>query len=148
MRFSSSNECASSSSFCVCKRRLLTRVHSGCKAIFADGTAVYWASAGRDSATQKKLAAAPRISPLMAQAERKLLAKRASLQQTLDTLNKQLDLGEGCDADAARKGARIDRLHRYNDVKDAGQELMGRLAVLEGESTEAMYRKYDLELDD
>jgi len=42
----------------------------------------------------------------------------------------------------------IDLLHRYNDLKDAGQAMLGRLAELEGTTTRAMYAKFDLDMDD
>lgn len=42
----------------------------------------------------------------------------------------------------------ITRLHDYNDLKDTAQELMGKLAVLAGSTTRAMYEKYELEMED
>jgi chromosome segregation ATPase len=42
----------------------------------------------------------------------------------------------------------IEDLHRYNDLKDAAQNIFGRLAELEGTTTKEMYRRYDLELED
>ena len=42
----------------------------------------------------------------------------------------------------------IDLLHRYNDLKDAGQALLGKLAEMEGTTTRSMYAKYKLSDDD
>jgi hypothetical protein len=42
----------------------------------------------------------------------------------------------------------IEKLHDYNDMKDAGQALLGYLAQLEGTTTKQMYRKFGLNMDD
>ncbi|PRP74664.1 hypothetical protein PROFUN_13711 [Planoprotostelium fungivorum] len=42
----------------------------------------------------------------------------------------------------------LQMLHDYNDAKDAGQMLLGRLAVMEGLTTKDMYQQYGLELED
>ena len=43
---------------------------------------------------------------------------------------------------------RIKLLHDYNEIKDAGQVLLGRLAHLEGCTTKAMYEQFNLALDE
>ncbi|XP_054612165.1 DNA repair protein SWI5 homolog [Dunckerocampus dactyliophorus] len=42
----------------------------------------------------------------------------------------------------------IDMLHEYNDIKDMGQSLLGRLAALRGTTTRDLYSHFGLELDD
>ncbi|XP_041667455.1 DNA repair protein SWI5 homolog [Cheilinus undulatus] len=42
----------------------------------------------------------------------------------------------------------IDMLHEYNDIKDIGQSLLGRLAALRGTTTRDLYSHFGLELDD
>ncbi|KAM4635753.1 DNA repair protein SWI5 homolog [Polymixia lowei] len=42
----------------------------------------------------------------------------------------------------------IDLLHEYNDIKDIGQTLLGRLAALRGTTTRDLYSHFGLELDD
>ncbi|NXR18133.1 SWI5 protein, partial [Cinclus mexicanus] len=42
----------------------------------------------------------------------------------------------------------ISLLHEYNEIKDAGQMLLGRLAVIRGVTTKQLYPEYDLELSD
>ena len=40
----------------------------------------------------------------------------------------------------------IDTLHEYNEIKDAGQTLLGKLAEVEGTTTACLYNRYGLEL--
>ncbi|KAM4663343.1 DNA repair protein SWI5 homolog [Discoglossus pictus] len=42
----------------------------------------------------------------------------------------------------------ISLLHQYNELKDAGQMLMGRLAVLRGVTTKDLYGEFGLEMED
>ena len=42
----------------------------------------------------------------------------------------------------------IDVLHRYNEIKDVVQALMGKCAEIEGKTTKDMYEKFGLELQD
>ncbi|KAJ1837760.1 hypothetical protein LPJ70_005726, partial [Coemansia sp. RSA 2708] len=42
----------------------------------------------------------------------------------------------------------IDRLHRYNDIKDAAQTLFGKLAELKGQTVKEIYGEYGVGLDD
>lgn len=40
----------------------------------------------------------------------------------------------------------IDTLHEYNEIKDSGQTLLGKLAEVEGTTTACLYDRYGLEL--
>ncbi|XP_069465245.1 DNA repair protein SWI5 homolog [Ambystoma mexicanum] len=42
----------------------------------------------------------------------------------------------------------ITLLHEYNDLKDAGQLLLGRLAVLRGVTTKDLYKEFNLDVED
>ncbi|XP_065068948.1 DNA repair protein SWI5 homolog [Rhopilema esculentum] len=42
----------------------------------------------------------------------------------------------------------IEKLHEYNDIKDIGQMLLGRLAEVEHTTTKELYARYGLELND
>ncbi|KAG5834562.1 hypothetical protein ANANG_G00262800 [Anguilla anguilla] len=42
----------------------------------------------------------------------------------------------------------VDLLHEYNDIKDIGQTLLGRLAAIRGVTTRDLYTRFGLELDD
>jgi hypothetical protein len=48
----------------------------------------------------------------------------------------------------ARHWRWIEKLHRYNEIKDAAQLIIGKLAVIHGVCTRDLYNKYDLELQD
>uniref|UniRef100_V9LHQ8 DNA repair protein SWI5 homolog n=1 Tax=Callorhinchus milii TaxID=7868 RepID=V9LHQ8_CALMI len=42
----------------------------------------------------------------------------------------------------------IHQLHEYNDIKDVGQMLLGKLAVIRGVTTRELYNEFGLEVDD
>lgn len=42
----------------------------------------------------------------------------------------------------------MNRLHEYNELKDVGQALLGRLAILRGLTTKALYPEFGIELED
>ena len=42
----------------------------------------------------------------------------------------------------------IDHLHDYNEIKDVGQLLLGKLAEVQGTTTAQLYHQFDLNLDD
>lgn len=42
----------------------------------------------------------------------------------------------------------IQKLHEYNEIKDVGQLLIGKLAELNGTTTRAMYQEFGLDLED
>ncbi|EDS25910.1 predicted protein [Culex quinquefasciatus] len=53
------------------------------------------------------------------------------------------------DDDAERKDKErlMELLHKYNDIKDATQRVLGALAVHEGVTVREMHRRYNLPLD-
>lgn len=42
----------------------------------------------------------------------------------------------------------IQKLHDYNEIKDIGQMILGRIAVQKGTTTKDLYEKYSLNMDD
>ena len=42
----------------------------------------------------------------------------------------------------------IEHLHEYNEIKDAGQLLLGKLAEVQGTTVSELYRQFGLSLDD
>lgn len=77
-------------------------------------------------------------------------------QPTCDVLElkKRLKEVEGEIAELAAAGyleeelqTHIDALHEYNEMKDTGQLLLGKIAELEGTTTTSLYERFGLELD-
>lgn len=42
----------------------------------------------------------------------------------------------------------LNQLHKYNEVKDVAQALLGHLALLRQTTTKSLYREFDLDLSD
>ncbi|KAM6169986.1 DNA repair protein SWI5 homolog [Rhynchocyon petersi] len=55
-------------------------------------------------------------------------------------------LSEGYNVDELKD--HISQLHEYNDIKDVGQMLLGKLAVIQGVTTKELYPEFDLDMDD
>ncbi|XP_059162651.1 DNA repair protein SWI5 homolog [Physella acuta] len=83
-------------------------------------------------------------SPVITEVSEQVEELRKSLQQTESEI-KEL-LAAGCDERELQ--THIDKLHEYNEIKDVGQIILGRLANLEGLQTKDMYERYGLELND
>ena len=71
------------------------------------------------------------------------------LELRLEEVDKEIgvlvtDLGECCEKELQ---IHIDKLHEYNEVKDVGQLLLGKIAEVEGTTTAALYERFGLELD-
>lgn len=67
----------------------------------------------------------------------------------LEKLEKSLDLEiEKMKEKKKEKDEIMKALHRYNDIKDATQIVLGRLANLEGVTVAEMHRKYNLRESD
>ncbi|KAJ1992472.1 swi5-like zinc finger protein [Coemansia spiralis] len=76
-----------------------------------------------------------------------------SLRQDLDELAQKRDellAKSNLSIEQARKmnEEHIDRLHRYNDIKDAGQIMFGKLAELKGKTVKEIYEEYCVDLKD
>ncbi|XP_008322547.1 DNA repair protein SWI5 homolog [Cynoglossus semilaevis] len=66
-------------------------------------------------------------------------------RQQLDKEITQLE-AEGYRVDELER--HIDLLHEYNDIKDVGQSLLGRIAALRGTTTRDLYSHFGLDLED
>uniref|UniRef100_A0A8B9G918 DNA repair protein SWI5 homolog n=1 Tax=Amazona collaria TaxID=241587 RepID=A0A8B9G918_9PSIT len=110
-------------------------------------------SSGRTTTPMLNALCAPQIpSPRSCQSNG---SNKESLQYEIEEL-KQKDLAldqeiaqllsEGYSLEELEK--HISLLHEYNDIKDAGQMLLGKLAVIRGVTTKQLYPEYDLDLSD
>ncbi|KFO31895.1 DNA repair protein SWI5 like protein, partial [Fukomys damarensis] len=70
------------------------------------------------------------------------------LKKKRDTLDKEISqlISEGYRVDELEE--HISQLHEYNDIKDVGQMLLGRLAVIRGVTTKELYPEFDLDVSD
>ncbi|KAM9841305.1 DNA repair protein SWI5 homolog [Aulostomus maculatus] len=73
------------------------------------------------------------------------VAELESRREQLDAEIAQLE-SEGCKVEEL--DCHIDKLHEYNDIKDIGQSLLGRIASVRGTTTRDLYSHFGLELDD
>ncbi|KAJ2366892.1 swi5-like zinc finger protein [Coemansia sp. RSA 2611] len=78
------------------------------------------------------------ISALQAELSTQLSARDALLNDSGMTVEQARKLND----------QNIDRLHRYNDIKDAAQTLFGKLAELKGQTVKEIYGEYGVGLDD
>ncbi|XP_056396184.1 DNA repair protein SWI5 homolog [Hyla sarda] len=70
-----------------------------------------------------------------------LKTKEASLDKEIERLEAEGVCTEELDE-------HISLLHEYNELKDTGQMLLGRLAVLRGVTTKDLYAEFGLDLED
>ena len=70
----------------------------------------------------------------------KLRAQLEEVEQEIKELS-----AAGCHEEELKM--HIDALHEYNEIKDVGQILLGRIAEIEGTTTTSLYERFGLELD-
>ncbi|XP_019584533.2 DNA repair protein SWI5 homolog [Rhinolophus sinicus] len=70
------------------------------------------------------------------------------LKEKRDVLDEELSqlISEGYSVDELDE--HISQLHEYNNVKDAGQMLLGKLAVIRGVTTKELYPEFGLDMND
>ncbi|XP_023586383.1 DNA repair protein SWI5 homolog, partial [Trichechus manatus latirostris] len=70
------------------------------------------------------------------------------LKEKRDMLDKEISqlISEGYSVDELED--HISQLHEYNDIKDVGQMLLGKLAVIRGVTTKELYPEFDLDVND
>ncbi|KAM4532186.1 DNA repair protein SWI5 homolog [Fundulus diaphanus] len=89
-------------------------------------------------------------SPLQVAESPKLSAEEevAELQRKKSQLDSEIAQLEEQGYRVEELDQHIDKLHEYNDIKDIGQTLLGRIAALRGTTTRELYAHFGLELDD
>ncbi|KAM5260603.1 DNA repair protein SWI5 homolog, partial [Hipposideros larvatus] len=94
----------------------------------------------------------PRPSPKSGQAdgasEDSVHLDVQKLKEKRDVLDKELSqlTSEGYSVDELED--HISQLHEYNDIKDVGQMLLGKLAVIRGVTTKELYPEFGLDMND
>jgi len=85
------------------------------------------------------------------QQKRLLLEEIESLEIELEMTKKEhselQNAQKGTETEAELNGY-IEWLHKYNELKDAGQILLGKLAELENTTTKEEYKRFDLDFED
>lgn len=71
----------------------------------------------------------------------------AKLRERLEEVEKEMEVLSASYSEEELQ-AHIEKLHEYNEVKDMGQLLLGKIAEVEGTTTAALYERFGLELDD
>ncbi|KAM4695827.1 DNA repair protein SWI5 homolog [Rhinophrynus dorsalis] len=72
----------------------------------------------------------------------------SELKQKEAALDKEIAELEAEGYSLAELEEHISLLHQYNELKDAGQMLLGRLAVLRGVTTKDLYAEFGMDLED
>lgn len=72
----------------------------------------------------------------------------AELQRRREQLDSEIALLEAEGYNVEELEQHIDKMHEYNDIKDIGQSLLGRIAALRGTTTRDLYSHFGLDLDD
>lgn len=81
------------------------------------------------------------------QSVEELTVEVVKLQQMLEEVKREIEsLAENYSEGELQE--HIEKLHEYNEVKDMGQLLLGKLAEVEGTTTTALYDQFGLELND
>eukprot|EP00741_Cyanophora_paradoxa_P011610 tig00020563_g11218.t1 len=88
-------------------------------------------------------AAAPEAAASSSVAPAEVKDSAEDLKKEIADLDAEIAKWEERDREINRH---IDRLHRYNDIKDAGQKMLGRLAEIHGTTTKEMYKQFDVPL--
>ncbi|XP_039618696.1 DNA repair protein SWI5 homolog isoform X2 [Polypterus senegalus] len=71
-----------------------------------------------------------------------------NLQKRREELHKQITKLELEGYSVGELDQHIKQLHEYNDIKDIGQMLLGKLATIRGVTTKDLYVEFHLDLED
>ncbi|KAL4218735.1 swi5-like zinc finger protein [Mactra antiquata] len=113
------------------------------------------AAFGMDNSAQKKVQkkkCIPFKSPFQGKVCSKLEPEnqqnKAELLKKLDKVNEEIKELQNLGYEEKELQTHIDKLHEYNEIKDVGQLVLGRIASIEGLRTKDLYERYNLALDD
>ncbi|KAJ7334334.1 swi5-like zinc finger protein [Desmophyllum pertusum] len=96
----------------------------------------------------------PFKSPLQTRLQNTVVEDKVSLLEEIDSLKAKLDILNKDITELSKEYSEeelqlhIQKLHEYNEIKDVGQLLIGKLAEIDGTTTRAMYQEFGLDLED
>ncbi|XP_073397486.1 DNA repair protein SWI5 homolog, partial [Dendrobates tinctorius] len=105
-------------------------------------------SRGRCRSGFKSPVQSPNVSESPAAHEENLQSKISDLKHKESFLDEEIRKLEAEGFCIEELDKHISLLHEYNELKDAGQMLLGRLAAVRGVTTKALYTEFGLDLDD
>ncbi|XP_060068064.1 DNA repair protein SWI5 homolog [Ylistrum balloti] len=70
------------------------------------------------------------------------------LEETTKNVQKDIDSLKNSGFDVAELTTHMDMMHHYNEIKDVGQMVLGRIAELDGVRTRDLYKEYGLDIND
>ncbi|XP_006883483.1 PREDICTED: DNA repair protein SWI5 homolog [Elephantulus edwardii] len=70
------------------------------------------------------------------------------LKEKRDMLNKEISQFVSDRYSVAELAGHVSQLHEYNDIKDVGRTLLGKLAEIRGVTTKELYPEFALDVDD
>ncbi|RUS89451.1 hypothetical protein EGW08_002748 [Elysia chlorotica] len=77
-----------------------------------------------------------------------LKERLTSTQNRIQEVEKEIGELKACGYLETELQTHIDKLHEYNEIKDVGQMVLGRIAVIEGVQTKDLYKRYGLDIKD
>ncbi|XP_021375299.1 DNA repair protein SWI5 homolog isoform X1 [Mizuhopecten yessoensis] len=76
---------------------------------------------------------------------------RSEIQKLVDrtkTVQKDIDNLKNSGHDVTELKKHMDMMHQYNEIKDVGQMVLGRISELDGVRTRDLYSEYGLDIND
>ncbi|XP_069119376.1 DNA repair protein SWI5 homolog [Argopecten irradians] len=70
------------------------------------------------------------------------------LEGRTKTVQKDIEVLKKSGYDLSELKKHMDMMHQYNEIKDVGQMVLGRIAELDGVRTRDLYKEYGLDLND
>ncbi|BFZ20586.1 hypothetical protein BsWGS_23625 [Bradybaena similaris] len=77
-----------------------------------------------------------------------LKSQVAAMKKILEETDTEIHKLESAGYSEGELQSHIEKLHEYNEIKDVGQMVLGRIAVIEGVQSKDLYEKYGLKLSD
>ncbi|CAG5122415.1 unnamed protein product, partial [Candidula unifasciata] len=75
-------------------------------------------------------------------------AQVTALKKTLQETDAEIHSLETAGYRETELQSHIEKLHEYNEIKDVGQMVLGRIAVIQGVQTKDLYERYGLKFSD